>query len=127
MAIAIGSKVALKTLGQSPFGIGQVNAQPPLFGVSQTASPGPYVVDWDNGLQSTVAAAATDELLLAAAGTRALLGKVVNIVGQSSAYNALVVSVYNRNGTQECVLVKTLSNGTYYELDAAAVVPQPNL
>lgn len=127
MAIAIGSKVALKSLGQSPFGLGQVNAQPPLFGVSQTASPGPYTVDWDNGVQATIAAAVIDELLVASSGTRDLIGQVVNVQGQSASYNALVVSAYSRNGTQECVLVKTLENGVYYELDAASVVPQQNL
>ncbi len=127
MTIAVGSRVALKTLGQSPFGIGQVTAQPPLFGVSQTAGGGPYVVDWENGTQSTVTLGVVDELLIASPTTRALLGEIVNLAGQSASYNAEVVAVYNRNGTQECVLVRTLQNGTYYEWDPASVVAQQNL
>jgi len=126
MAVAIGSRVALKTLGQG-LAIGQVTAQPPVFGVSQTASPGPCVIDWENGAQATVPLAVLDELLGANPTTLGLIGQVVNVEGQSAAYNALVVDAYNRNGTQELVLVKTLNNGTYFELDATTVVPQPNL
>jgi len=125
MAIAIGSRVALKNLGSSPLVIGQVNAQPVLFGTSETAAPGPCVIDWDNGDQATVPVAVLDEILVANNTTLDLVGKVVNVAGQASAYTALVVSAYNRNGSQQCVLVKTLQNGAYFELDATTVTAVP--
>jgi len=126
MAIVIGSRVALKALGID-LTIGQVSAQPVLFGTSETAAPGPCVVDWDNGQQQTVALAVLDEIVAASPTTLDLVGVVVNIASQSASYDALVVDAYNRNGTQECVQVKTLQNGTFFELDAAVVVPQENL
>lgn len=127
MAIAIGSRVALKTLGASPFSIGQVTAQPPVFGVSQTAGGGPYTIDWENGAQASVTLGVLDELFIASAETRALIGQIVNVAGFSASYNAVVVDAYNRNGTQECVLVKTLQNGVFYEIDATTVVVQEDL
>lgn len=126
MAIAIGSRVTLKALGVD-LTIGQVSAQPVLFGTSETAGGGPYVVDWDNGSQSTVPVGVLDEIFAASPTTLALIGTVVNVNGQSASYNALVVDAYSRNGTQECVLVKTLQNDTFFELDASTVVVQENL
>jgi hypothetical protein len=126
MAIAIGSRVALKISGVDLV-VGQVNAQPPLFGVSQTAGAGPYVVDWENGAQATVTLGVLDEIFQANVTTRGLMGKVVCVTDGSSSYNAIVVDVYNRNGTQETVLVKTLQNGVYYELNATLVAPVPGL
>lgn len=127
MAIAIGSRVALKALGASPMLIGQSTAQPVLFGTSETAGGGPYVVDWDNGEQHTVPLGVLDEIFAANSTTLLLLGKVVNVnvaaqPGQSAAYAGVVVSAYNRGNAQECVLVKTLANGAYFELDATTVV-----
>lgn len=125
MAIAIGSRVALKALGASPMLIGQSTAQPPLFGTSETAGGGPYVIDWDNGEQHTVPLGVLDELFVANATTLLLVGQVVNVTGQSAAYAGVVVSAYNRNNAQECVLVKTLANGAYFEYDATTVKPVP--
>jgi len=126
MAIAIGSRVALKALGVG-LAIGQVTAQPPIFGISETAGGGPYVIDWENGNQATVPLGVLDELLVANVTTLGLIGKVVNVLGQSSSYTAIVVDAYNRNGTQECVLVKTIQNGTFFELDASTVEVQSDL
>jgi hypothetical protein len=120
MAIAIASRVALKVTG-SNLVLGQVTAQPPVFGVSETAGGGPYVIDWENGKQSTVPLGVLDELFAADVTTLGLMGKVVVVTDASSSYNAVVVDAYNRNATKECVLVKTLQNGTYYELDATTV------
>lgn len=126
MAIAVASRVALKVLGVD-LTLGQVTAQPPVFGVSETAGGGPYVVDWDNGVQNTVPVGVLDELFEANDATKAFLGKVVTGPSYSSAYSGLVVSVYNRNATQECVLIKTLQSGVYIELDATTVVLVPGL
>ncbi len=126
MAIAIGSRVALKALGVD-LTIGQVSAQPPVFGVSQTADPGPCVIDWETGTQATVPVDVLDEILAASPTTLALMGNVVNVADYSAAYNALVVDAYNRGGGQECVVVRTLTSGVFYELDAASVVVQENL
>ncbi len=120
MAIAVGSRVALKVLG-SNLVLGQLTAQPPVFGVSETAGGGPYVIDWENGQQSTVPLGVLDELFAANTTTLGLLGKVVVVTDGSSSYNAIVVDAYNRNNAHECVLVKTLQNGTFYELDATTV------
>jgi hypothetical protein len=121
MAIAIGSRVALKVTG-SNLVLGQVTAQPPVFGVSETAGGGPYIIDWENGKQtSSVPLGVLDELFAANSTTLDLVGKVVVLTDASSSYNAVVVDAYNRNATHECVLVKTLQNGTYYELDATTV------
>jgi hypothetical protein len=120
MAIGIGSRVALKVTGNNLV-LGQVTAQPPVFGVSETAGGGPYVIDWENGQQATVPLGVLDELFAANTTTLGLMGKVVVVTDASSSYNAIVVDAYNRNNTKECVLVKTLQNGTYYELDATTV------
>lgn len=126
MAIAVGSRVALK-VGGIDLALGQVTAQPPVFGVSETAGGGPYVIDWENGNQHTVPLGVLDELVEADPTTRSLLGQVVNIAGFSSAYTGVVVAVYSRNGATQCVLVKTLQNDTFVEYDATTVVPQTNL
>lgn len=127
MAIAIGSRVALKVHGVD-LRVGQITAQPPVFGVSETAGAGPYTIDWDNGNRATtVPLGVLDELFAPNSTTLELVGQVVNVEGQSASYNAVVVDAYNRNTTQETVLVKTLQNGTYYELDATTVTPVTGL
>jgi hypothetical protein len=119
MAIGAGSIVALK-VASAGLTIGFQTAQPPVFGVAQGAMPG--AIDWYSGTQTTtVTAAVVDEILNPDPSTQALIGLVVTITGYSSSYNAIVVSAYNRNGTQECVLVKTLENGAFLELDATTV------
>lgn len=120
MAIGAGSIVALK-VASTGLTIGFQTAQPPVFGVAQAAMPG--AVDWYNGLQTTtVTAAVVDEILDPDPTTQALIGSVVTVTGYSASYNGIVVSAYNRNGTQECVLIKTLENGAFLELDATTVV-----
>jgi hypothetical protein len=127
MAIAINSRVALKNLGASPLVIGQMTAQPVLFGTSETAGGGALVIDWDNGAQATIPAGNLDEIFAASPTTQLFLGRVVNVSavaqpGQSASYAGIVIAVYNRDNAQECVLVKTNQNGAYFELDAANVV-----
>lgn len=124
MAIAIGSRVALTILG-ADLSLGQICAQPPVFGVSETAGAGPYVIDWENGNQATVPLGVLDELFAADPTTLNFVGKVVAVPDESSAYNALVVAAYNRGAAQECLLVKTLTGGVYRELDPANAVVVP--
>lgn len=125
MAIAAGSIVALKVTSAALTGLGFQTAQPPVFGVSEGAAGG--AVNWYNGTHvAAVASGQLDEIIDANPTTQELIGRVVTVAGYSASYNSIVVAVYNRNGT-ECVLLKTLQNLTYIELDATTVVPVAGL
>ena len=126
MAIAAGSIVALKTTSAALTGFGYLTAQPPVFGVAEGAAGG--AVNWANGTHvAAVASGQLDEIVSPNPTTTALLGKVVNVVGYSAAFNGTVIGVYNRSGARECVLIKLLSNGALMELDATTVVPVPSV
>lgn len=123
MAIGAGSIVALK-VASTGLTLGFQTAQPPVFGVAEAAAGG--AVNWYNGTHVTaVLSGQLDEILSPDVATQRLLGEVVSISGYAAAYNAVVVSAYNRSGSQECVLLKTLANGVYLEVDATTVTPMP--
>lgn len=120
MAIGAGSIVALKSTSAALTPLGFLTAQPPVFGVAEGAAGG--AVNWFNGTHvAAVASGQLDEILNPDVTTQKLIGQVVTVVGYSSAYNSIVVGAYNRSSAQECVLVKTLANGAYLELDATTV------
>jgi hypothetical protein len=120
MAIAVGSVVALK-VACTGLTFGSVNPQPPLFGVSEGASPSTII--WYNGNSTTaVAAALVDEILDAGPTTLEFVGQVVSVEGYSSpAYSALVLGAYKRSGV-DCLLLKTLSGECFIEIVASNAV-----
>jgi hypothetical protein len=121
MAIVAGSVVALK-VACAGLTFGNVNPQPPLFGVAEGTLPGSVI--WYNGnVAASVASTAVDEILDPAAGTQALLGQAVTVsTFDSPSYAGEVIGVYSRSGV-DTVQVKTFSNGAYYEALASVVVP----
>lgn len=121
MAIGAGSIVALK-VASTGLTFGFQAAQPPVFGVAEGAAGG--AVNWSNGLHTAaVAAGQLDELLDPNDTTQNLIGRTVAVTDYDATYNAIVVSAYNRSGSQECVLLKLLSNGAFLEVAATSVTP----
>lgn len=85
MAIGISSIVAVK-VSSTALAFGNVSAQPPCFGVSETAST-PFTVTWQsNGSRvASIPLTSLDEILNPSADTLALMGSVVAIGGYSAA------------------------------------------
>lgn len=124
MAIGVGSIVAIKissAVSGSVLSPGAVTAQPPCFGVCESAGA-PFTVVWaDTGVKTTgLLATSVDEIEDPDGPTAGLLGKVVNIDGYDPAYNSVVVSAHKRSEVNY-VLCKSIATGMYMEVLATAI------
>lgn len=120
MAIAAGSVVALK-VACTGLTFGSVNPQPPLFGVSEGASPS-TILWYDGSTATAVAGALVDEILDAGPTTLAFVGQVVTVSGYDSpSYASEVIGAYKRSGV-DCLLLKTLAGGAFIEILASNAV-----
>lgn len=126
MAIGVSSIVAVK-ISSPGLALGNVTAQAPSFGVSETAST-PFTVVWSDSGNRVAAIVGTslDEILNPSTPTQDLLGQVVTIEGASAAFSGLVIGVYSRS-TIDCVLMKNLQTGCFIEAAASAVTVVPGL
>lgn len=134
MAIGVNSIVAVKISSVAPAGqltIGNVSAQPPAFGSSESAGT-PFTVTWSNSgaRVAAIPVGQLDEITDPSSPTQNLLGKVVNLsngatppIGGSPAMNGVVIGAYARSGV-DCVLVKLLQADAYVEILASAVQVQ---
>lgn len=105
MAIVIGSTLSPKVNSA----VAWASAEAPLFGVSETAAPGPFDIQWGNGQRGdTVPSTSVDEILAATGGTSTtkFLGQQVRITAQTlSGYGRWrCIQVYNRGGSDVCLL-----------------------
>lgn len=127
MAIGISSIVAVK-ISSAALSLGSISSQAPAFGVSETAST-PFTITWGDGSRvASIPATSLDEIITASMPTLALVGSVVTKLNRDPAYSGIVVDAYARVATSpvasttQMVLVKTLSNGAFLEMDASTVI-----
>ena len=120
MAIGIGSIVAVK-ISSAALTEGFVCAQPPCFGVSETAAT-PFTVTWqpDGSRVAAVPDSSLDEITTPGNTTAALLGKLVTIAGYDASYTSVVVGAYKRTAV-DYVLLKSVATGAWREIIATAV------
>lgn len=121
MAIGANSIVAVRntSVGLTK---GNVVAQPPAFGIVETASP--FTINWGNGTRTTGSLVNTlDEILDASTATQNLLGQTVSVLGYGPAYIGVAVSVYHRTSLTpaDMVLIKMTQSGAWIEVPAADV------
>lgn len=136
MAFTVGSRARVK-LTQAvvfPGALSQLNPQPPTIGVVTDNTPTMHVIAVPGAASFTEDETFLEEITTAAQIVRdAMIDKVVT--GQISAaspgvaavlytepYTGRVVDVYNVSASPK-VLIRSLSNGMYYELPFAQVMP----
>jgi hypothetical protein len=137
MAYQAGDIVTIKVLSAAPstaLTSARVQAQPPVFGIIDTAAATHTVLWPDGNLQASIASTSIDAIVEPdAAEVTRLRGRVVrrkptgSAVSDSSGYDGYVVQMYRRRDnddvqTATLALVRTVE-GFYFECPSADLQP----